>query len=863
MKKQFTLVELIASVIVIAILALIVMLNITDFKKDAKETAYSVNEKEIQTAVDRYYLDHGLYPTEIQPTKGGVPQPVDYGKIVPKYIKKIPKQDFYIIGDGDGIIDIKNPDNLPTKDKEFIEKIDKILTCEDALAKGYDNCIETAAELDDIRNDEPNGVTLRHIIMNDIDLSSYNNWKAIELFEGELNGNGYKIKNLKIDSSVESAGLFATLSSATVKNIYFEKSVIQGIDYTGIIAGNVLDNSLVDNLVVVGTISAQGDFLGGLFGLTTDSMISNIKAFVDANFDTGNHHGGVFGGSAGNIKNVHFKGNVTSKGNKVGGLGGTGGQSSSHIMTQLSSIGTVSSSGNETGGLIGFVNGPLTNAQSHGKVSSTGDSVGGLVGAGYAYLFHTYSTAEVKGISEVGGLYGMGSTEMGGNSFATGNVTGQGIRVGGLFGMHLGFNTTSVYATGNVTNSGDYTGGLVGENNGTLEEAYARGNVYSSQNYTGGLLGRNNTMSNKLSAFGNVDAEGDYVGGLIGVNNGTISNVYAKGNVKTKGALVGGLIGLNNTYLDNAYATGNVSAEAQGTLNGESDFATGGLIGESNAYIKNVYATGNVTSKGNYVGGLVGRSSGSSMNGILYATGDVKSEGSYTGGLFGYHSGSVSVGAYALGDVTSTGDYTGGLAGDLYSDLENAYYKGTVVSKGSKVGGLAGETKSPILNSYALADITSGGDYTGGLVGNTYAEFEQVFYKGAITSKGSKVGGLAGETKYGAKNSYSSATINADGSTVGGLFGYSDSYDSSIENSYVTGQIVGSSDTGGLVGAYSDILYATVINSYWDMESTGQSTSPLGDGKTTNELKQKDTYVGWDFETIWKMNDEKGYPEFQ
>lgn len=80
---------------------------------------------------------------------------------------------------------------------------------------------------------------------------------------------------------------------------------------------------------------------------------------------------------------------------------------------------------------------------------------------------------------------------------------------------------------------------------------------------------------------------------------------------------------------------------------------------------------------------------------------------------------------------------------------------------------------------------------------------------------------------------------------------------STVTNSYATGTVNGSGNqVGGLVGyQYS----SSTINSYYDKETTGQTSSAGGTGKTTAEMKNKDTYVDWNFDTIWEIESDQ-YP---
>lgn len=91
MKKSFTLIELIVTIVVISIISAIVIPNISSFKQEATLTATSSNVNALQTSVDLYSLDNnGSYPTyEEQPTVN-IPQPVNFNELYPKYVRSLP-----------------------------------------------------------------------------------------------------------------------------------------------------------------------------------------------------------------------------------------------------------------------------------------------------------------------------------------------------------------------------------------------------------------------------------------------------------------------------------------------------------------------------------------------------------------------------------------------------------------------------------------------------------------------------------------------------------------------------------------------------------------------------------------------------
>jgi hypothetical protein len=95
---------------------------------------------------------------------------------------------------------------------------------------------------------------------------------------------------------------------------------------------------------------------------------------------------------------------------------------------------------------------------------------------------------------------------------------------------------------------------------------------------------------------------------------------------------------------------------------------------------------------------------------------------------------------------------------------------------------------------------------------------------------------------------------------VGGLVG--GNY-SSISSCYSTGSVSGEVKVGGLVGYNRNYPGTSVSASFWDTQTSSQSTSATGSGKTTTEMQILATFIdaGWDFldetangtEDIWFM----------
>jgi len=110
--------------------------------------------------------------------------------------------------------------------------------------------------------------------------------------------------------------------------------------------------------------------------------------------------------------------------------------------------------------------------------------------------------------------------------------------------------------------------------------------------------------------------------------------------------------------------------------------------------------------------------------------------------------------------------------------------------------------------------------------------------------------------------------IISGGFWVGGLVGRNDNT-GGVSDSYSTGSVTGSTHVGGLIGRNA----GTVSNSFWDTQTSGQSGSDGGIGKTTGEMIDIDTFTvaGWDIIPvddaddhntgyIWNIVDEETYP---
>jgi hypothetical protein len=212
---------------------------------------------------------------------------------------------------------------------------------------------------------------------------------------------------------------------------------------------------------------------------------------------------------------------------------------------------------------------------------------------------------------------------------------------------------------------------------------------------------------------------------------------------------------------------------------------------------------------------------GRSIRGIAISGGDYR-------GLFGVIASSGLVKNLTLLSPTIHGNARGGaLAGQVLGTISHCAALGVSVAVDYASGGLVGELKSPgLIVRSASTGTVNGIDRMGGLVG----------YEGAGAS---------------IHDSYSLVEVVSAWNTGGGLLG---GQDGAVVNSFSAGSVRG----GGGLGA--DGTPQSTTSSYWDVNTSGQTLSVSGTGKTTAELEQQATFIGWDFTDVWQMPAGGGYP---
>lgn len=442
---------------------------------------------------------------------------------------------------------------------------------------------------------------------------------------------------------------------------------------------------------------------------------------------------------------------------------------------------------------------------------------------------------------------------------------------------------------------------------GFKDAVIARGSVH----FKGIFDGNNHTISNLVingssqfcGLFGTIDSESavvknlgilnpdiftyDTAGALIGqMENGTVTNCYVHGGRVRGESSIGGLIGYNAGYMENCWTdcdvNGTNGSEETGGLTGinvgdihnchsngnvSGTFGAGGFAGNSYGLITDSYSTGNVTGSGDGIyctGGFIGWIDDSSRdNGTLincYATGTVTGVDA-VGGFIGVGSSDYISGCFATGPVCGRNSVGGFSGGSSY--LSYCYATGHVKGNNS-VGGLTGNGGS-LFRCYATGNV-DGNNYVGGLTGSHGEQtIDQCFATGDVNGiqyVGGLVGHLYNEEMSQLVSSYAMGNVTGE-NYVGGLAGYIENEVFLIGN-YSAGKVNGISNVGGLIG-YAD--GGTTNLSFWDINTSGQTLSAAGEGKTTAEMQTKDTFLAtwgfWALGSIWLMTDEPNYPQLR
>ena len=468
---------------------------------------------------------------------------------------------------------------------------------------------------------------------------------------------------------------------------------------------NSIDGTQANNFTSIGSNTA---FTGKFDGIDYNIFNLNIS---------GTDNVGLFGKTDGaTINNVTLVGGSITGSNNVGAIVG-----SANNTTLTNVVNSAAVSGNSNvGGIVGSADGTtVENAINTGTIegnSTSETNVGGLIG-------------EMKDSSTADNY----KSQIIGNSYNLGDVSGKGHNVGGLVGSAsnstIGDGTNLVYNRMDVTgayNVGGIVGNMVGstvqnaENSGTVlasgsvQEAYIFHSDYAVNDYN-----EHDINGNAGNGYGKHDVDVANVGGIAGTSSGNsiITDVLNTGDVSS-----------SKVEGQEYYAAGNV----------------GGIVGKAvDTNISNATNKENEVRGAHNVGGIAGYFGGKGIikTGINDG-GDIMATGARNGSEFVteiIRSGDNATEKFTVGNI-------GGVVGYMFGDnvyIDGGANRGTVHTdepadpadvkawqKAANVGGIVGKIDR------ASTDTISDNNVTEAVVSNSYNTGDVLGYTG--------IGGIAG-----------------------------------------------------------------------------------------------------------------------
>ena len=399
----------------------------------------------------------------------------------------------------------------------------------------------------------------------------------------------------------------------------------------------------------------------------------------------------------------------------------------------------------------------------------------------------------------------------------------------------------------------------------------------------------------------------------IGTEDAPFQGSYDGGNFTIRGLVINrptmnyvGLFG----YTEKMYPIQNVVVEAPDVSGGS---FTGVIVGSSNGNIRNCQITAAKIKGFSCVGGIVGSCNLDIRNCKADIT-SLISSGYNVGGVCGYCSNTIENCEVNAISISSSSHSVGGIVGQSFALISNSVAIIDQIKGSDRVGGIVGYTRNTVENCYAFANIAANKD-AGGICG--YAlDTQSSYYTGYSYSTGSypsalknkqifncssdgsilsgRAGGIIG-LNHGLSNGHSGTNNkwhlytyegfktrsclvrNASIKTkeyAGGIQGKDSvaNADYNVENCVSLASVVSSQNT--------DNAYRIVGNTYGKnnkafnqtelyqsnkkvMTITDNAQNGVAYGEKTLMRSSSYTGLGWDFNTVWTIQEGESYPYLQ
>ncbi len=639
----------------------------------------------------------------------------------------------------------------------------------------------------------------------------------------------------------------------TYENISFNPIGNYNHPFTGNFNGNffTIDNFSIDS----------SEAYIGFFGATQNAVISNVT-LINAEISGSSYVGILIGNSSSSQVDHCCTSGVSYGLTSVGGL-----------------IGHISNSDIEHCSTSGTVIGDYSMGNDQDRNNYQGFNIGGF--AGYiinnSSLSYCYSSSSVSGGSMISGFAGKIIDSSINDCYSTGNVSGY-TCLGGFVANSYNSSFANCYSTGEVhdnTQEGHYnddnqrSGGFAAEIfSSTISKCYSIGLVNATI-WAGGFIGKLND-STVTSSFWDIDSSNQIISaGGVGKTSTEMKNYYTYYNagwdfedetINGSGDHWGINLTQNGGYpflsFQNDYDNLIVTLSGNGTVSSPYVINTleelGWLSATHTLWDANFIQLSNIDASDTQ-----SWNNGLGFNPI--GTSTINFTGSYNG--LNHQIQNLHI------DQSSAEEAAGLFRYIDTATCENIVLTDVNINGFSFVGSLAGHAENCLITNCSSSGTVSASTWAGHLIGTSIQNTISNCHSSGSVQGTSAIGGLIGQdSSSDISNCYSRANIEGE-YVIGGLLGLS--RHANITNCYSTGLILGSTVFGGFIG---DVNNTTIISSFWDTETSNQSTSPGGVGKTTEEMQNYSTFynAGWDFinETnngindLWGINPQEngGYP---
>ena len=279
--------------------------------------------------------------------------------------------------------------------------------------------IRTEEELVEVANN-PAG---KYIMVNDIELS-VTEWESLGDFQGEFDGNGYKITNL---TSTKGKGLFTNLlEQAVVKNLTIDGNILTEEQSAALLAQTSYGK--IVNCVTKGSVKQISGSYGNLLGSIVVYNYGNIEkckneAEIYGMMETSESNewstycGGIVAVNVGEIIECENAGAVSSKSRYTGGI--AGGNDNKAVISKCINTGKIMGVLDcevyvlAVGGIVADNHGIISECENLADVNTMAQTnsydVGGIVGltSGYSEILSCINKGSVNGnVGNIGGICG-------------------------------------------------------------------------------------------------------------------------------------------------------------------------------------------------------------------------------------------------------------------------------------------------------------------------------------------------------------------------------------------------------------------------------------------------------------------------